>query len=146
MIPNLKLVSPGIWRGGQPENEEDYRQLSNLSILEITKLNSEKHEEEIVLAWKYGIRCFYVPIPFIEQLITEPCLDFVRDAVGFIQPGSFIHCEHGQDRTGLVIGLYRVLIEKWPVAKARQEMLDNGYHSILAGLEKAWYDLTKGLA
>ena len=37
----------------------------------------------------------------------------------------FVHCLHGEDRTGLIVGLHRVFHEGWDPAKAYQEMLDN---------------------
>ena len=54
----------------------------------------------------------------------------------------FIHCHHGQDRTGLIIGLYRVEAQGWAPAKAYQEMLVNGFHPNLAGLDKYFRDRT----
>ena len=43
----------------------------------------------------------------------------------------FVHCEHGQDRTGLIVGLYRVFTEKKSPAAAYKEMLAKGFHKIL---------------
>jgi protein tyrosine/serine phosphatase len=39
----------------------------------------------------------------------------------------FIHCEHGKDRTGLIVALYRVFYQGWPKAKAHNEMIALGH-------------------
>jgi protein tyrosine/serine phosphatase len=46
----------------------------------------------------------------------------------------FIHCKHGQDRTGLIIGLYRVFYQEWTPKEAYQEMIRYGFHPWLLGL------------
>jgi protein tyrosine/serine phosphatase len=43
----------------------------------------------------------------------------------------FVHCQHGQDRTGLIVGLYRVFSEHWSPADAYNEMLAKGFHQAL---------------
>jgi protein tyrosine/serine phosphatase len=48
-----------------------------------------------------------------------------------------VHCTHGQDRTGLIIGLYR-LNEGWTKDAAYKEMLVHHFHSSLHGLHEYW--------
>ena len=43
----------------------------------------------------------------------------------------FVHCQHGQDRTGLVMGLYRVESEHWQAGHAYEEMKTLGFHPSL---------------
>jgi protein tyrosine phosphatase (PTP) superfamily phosphohydrolase (DUF442 family) len=147
-IPNLKLVEASkignIWRGGQPEFMDDFVNLKVLGVSQIIKLNSESAEDEQDHCNTTGIAFFYCPITLTEQILTEPDLQSIRDAVGFIAEGTMVHCEHGQDRTGLVVALWRIS-QGWDVYDAREEMLAEGYHPILVGLEKAWNDLKKGL-
>jgi protein tyrosine/serine phosphatase len=46
-----------------------------------------------------------------------------------------IHCHFGEDRTGLIVGLYRVLVQRWPAAQAYKEMLDMGFHPKYTALD-----------
>ena len=39
----------------------------------------------------------------------------------------YVHCEHGKDRTGLVLALYRLRHDGWSAAKAAAEMADLGH-------------------
>ena len=45
----------------------------------------------------------------------------------------FIHCLHGKDRTGLIIGLYRVHYEHWPGRRLRGNAPDR-FNPALVGL------------
>jgi len=43
-----------------------------------------------------------------------------------------IHCQHGSDRTGLMIAMYRIIYQNWSKDEALDEMVNGGfgYHSI----------------
>lgn len=142
-ITGAKHDEIGIYRGPQPEQESDWLFLKIIGVTQIIKLNTELLNYEKAQCAKLGMELFYSPIPASEQILTEPDLQSLRDVVGFIHAGTFIHCEHGEDRTGLVIGLFRVLKQGWSRHDAYKEMLKRGYHPILLGLDKAWHDLTK---
>ena len=47
-----------------------------------------------------------------------------------------LHCEHGSDRTGYLIAMYRVVIEGWERERAIAEMTaeDNGFHDVYRSL------------
>lgn len=139
MIPNFAIVdegSPGVYRGGQPVTQEDWDSLKALGVQQVIKLNYNSEGSDA--AWTGEL--FRVPESFCEQLITEPDIEGILSAVAFIRPGTFIHCKHGQDRTGLVVGAYR-LKQGWTKAKAHAEMKAHGFHEVLFGLDRAWADL-----
>ncbi len=46
----------------------------------------------------------------------------------------FIHCQHGHDRTGLIMGLYRIQEQHWSAKEAYAEMLALGFHKQLVFL------------
>ena len=46
----------------------------------------------------------------------------------------FVHCMQGHDRTGLIIGLFRVFVEKWTPQAAHDEMMALGFTSILVSM------------
>lgn len=137
MIQNFATVEVGIYRGGQPD-AEGWAFLKSIDITQVIKLNEDSEAVDNV---PDGMELFEVEIPFIEQLLTEPVMSDLLTAVEFIAKGTFIHCKHCQDRTGLLIGMWRVLKCDWSKHRAYAEMLEHGYHPILLGLDKAWCDL-----
>jgi hypothetical protein len=135
-IPNFEQVSPNVWRGGQPSMEGwDY--LKTLGVQRVLKLNEGDEDR--------------MPANSRDMWVTSPAISLERQlGIGNIplselefdadlmEQGGFVHCEHGQDRTGLVVAIYRVRIQGWPVERAEKEMLDHGFHKELIGLWEAW--------
>ena len=134
-IPNFAAVEPGIYRGGQPD-ANGWKYLQELGVTQVIKLNEDSEAIDHV---PEGMALFKVQIPQGEQIITEPNMQYLEDAIGFIEPNTLVHCQHGQDRTGLVIGMYRVR-QGWSKSRAYDEMIAFGFHPELFGLAKAWED------
>ena len=136
-IPNFAPVGPGVWRGGQP-NAEGWEYLKSLGVRRDVKLNTGGADAD-ALASSNGMQVVYLPITFAQQTVGKPPPGQLAAAVAAIEPdGTFVHCERGQDRTGLVIGAYRVQTEHWTKAAAYQEMAAFGFHPLLRGLYWAW--------
>jgi len=139
-MKNFKLVEEGIHRGGQPVNDADWQLIQGSGVNQIVKLNSELTDYERSKCNDFGIQLMVDSIPWTQQIFTEPDLQSITDCVGFIKPGTYVHCENGQDRTGLIIGRWRVL-HGWTQKQAWDEMIANGFHVTEFGLVKAWFDL-----
>jgi tyrosine-protein phosphatase SIW14 len=130
-IPNFAEVEPGIFRGGQP-TPEGWSYLAAAGVSNVVKLNLEGEAKDPSSA-----RFIYIPIDIVQQTIG-PVRDYqISSAIANIRPGTFIHCSHGQDRTGLVIACYR-LSRGWTKPDAAAEMLAHGFHKSLHGLWEFW--------
>lgn len=48
-----------------------------------------------------------------------------------------VHCLHGADRTGIIIAMYRIVLQGWSISHAKEEMIQGnfGYHVIWRNLE-----------
>lgn len=134
-IPNFRQVAPGVYRGGQP-TAEGWQYLKTIAKWDV-KLNTGDDE----LARSAGLQVIHLPITFIQQTIGKPERSTLKSAVSAITDcetyGVFVHCTHGQDRTGLVVGAWRVS-QHWSKVQAYAEMVANGFHPILRGLYWSW--------
>ena len=144
MIPNFKPVHLNLWRGGQPESIDDWQKLAELGIKTVLKLNTEAEGSD-ELAGGFGVNVIARPIGLGEQLIECVPKGYLTETSKLIQAcmvagGVFVHCEHGEDRTGLVIGAYRVCDQGWTKDAAWLEMRENGFHELLLGLTIAWHE------
>ena len=136
-LPNFAQVCPGVYRGGQPADEGwDY--LYGVGVSNVIKLDTTEEGSDLG-ALARGMVVHGHPITLLEQLVTGPDLVEMNAALREIGPGTYIHCLHGEDRTGLLVGLYR-LQQGWTKEQAFREMLQHGYHMALMGLTDYWDD------
>lgn len=136
-IPNFLQVNDSIFRGGRPNNGDLQLIQKEESIKTVINLENIKSfiSQEKQVAIRLGLKFFSSPMdagvqPNDQQI--NQILDALKNINNF---PIFIHCHHGQDRTGLIIGLYRVEVQGWTPAKAYQEMLDAGFHPSIATLD-----------
>lgn len=132
-VPNLRQVDPGVWRCGQA-TPEGAAYLKTLGATDELKLNLRSEGPDFP-----GFKVHYHPLNIWDQWFHLSDKD-VLDAVAEIKPGTVIHCEHGEDRTGLICAVYRVTHDHWTKADAEKEMLANGFHKD----EFALWDWWKG--
>lgn len=135
-IPNFKQVNAGLYRGGRPTGG-DFSYLVSKGIktvisLEVPSTVSRERRQVTGKKMKFisiPLSVYYSPTDHeINQL-----LQYLQDPA--LQP-IFIHCMHGEDRTGLIMGLYRVEVDKWDPDVAYQEMLKMGFHPKYAPLDE----------
>lgn len=146
MIPNLKSVDEdkAIWRGGQPVTADDWQLLKSKGVTSVIKLNSDGGPTDLGAmpddgALDIGLSLYKVPMGLLTQIVAPlKAAQDIEQAIWFIVPGTFIHCSHGQDRTGLAVAMWRHKVCGWSKEAAQAEMLANGFHEALLGLWVAW--------
>jgi protein tyrosine/serine phosphatase len=158
-IPNFAAVNERqkIYRGGEPR-EEGWAYLKRLGVNTVVKLNTDKESCDSG-AKARGMKIICRPITRHQQMFGSPDFRTIECAVRDMRRGSvFVHCgsdsrskpnsvhalfdiQGGQDRTGLVVGCYRVWVEHQKKAKARAEMKSFHFHALLLpGLRNFWRD------
>ncbi|MGK5090042.1 tyrosine-protein phosphatase [Bdellovibrionota bacterium FG-2] len=128
-ITDFYTVSPGIYRGARP-GPLGLQALSEMGIKTILNLENDEDEVayELQIANSLGMIMVGAPIsPYFgpDDETVNLALSTLSDKENF---PIFIHCQHGHDRTGLIVGLYRVEHEGVAPGAAYQEMLDLGFH------------------
>ena len=156
-VPNLAQVDANIWRSGQITTQEGWdhiKQLANGRRVHVIKLNFDTEgSDDMAKAMGFDVHYFEIQ-PEGDQDIWDDVADtfrrpnehFVDAAVTFLSIGAansatdfwLVHCTHGQDRTGLIVGVYRVRQDHWSKERAYREMLDHNFHPLLYGLQEAW--------
>jgi tyrosine-protein phosphatase SIW14 len=151
--PNFYLVKTGIYRGGHPD-AGGLQYLKNLGITTIIDLEIGDFieatpwsiAEEIAGATALGINDIREPMSAFELAVSSSFDDEINRILAILADPSqkpvYVHCAHGQDRTGLVIGLERVFNEGWTPAAAWNEMLSYGFHEEFLGLDGYFFRKT----
>ena len=134
-ISNLFAVEQDIFRGGDP-TPEGWAWLKGEGVQVVVKLNTHSEGTDSI-AERIGMVVHRFPIPWWRQTIWHPSQRLIRGAVSLIKPRAYVHCEHGEDRTGLIVGCFR-LSQGWAEDDAWEEMIAHGFHCALQGLVRAW--------
>jgi tyrosine-protein phosphatase SIW14 len=126
-VPNLGEVSPTLYRGAQP-TREGFRKLADMGIRIVVDLRERHLEVERRQVTKLGMRFVAIPWNCFHPEDTDMArfLRLLRDNRG---KKVFVHCQTGDDRTGMMIAAYRMAEEGWTAAKAMNEMEAYGFTS-----------------
>ncbi len=138
---NVCVVTPNLIRGGQP-TAEGVSRLKHAGIRTIIDLRNEPAiiEREANVCRQLGVR--FVSIP-LDEFNVPASADSGRFLQAVNDPGNqpvYVHCLHGQDRTGAMVGLYRVMSQGWTADQAYEEMVARGFHPVFVNLARVVFD------
>ena len=142
-ITNCARVNDCVYRGAQP-NGEGIRSLARLgvrSIINLRMTNDVWFAEEGE-ARAMGITYTNVPMSGIGRPTDEQ----VAKVLSIIETSTapvFVHCQHGADRTGIIIACYRIRHDKWPSKQALQEAKEYGLSPLEIGMKHYVVDFAK---
>lgn len=123
-LSNLHQVTPNLYRGAQP-SALGMRSLEEMGIKTVINLR-DLHDDGDKLK---GTQLHYVRIrvdtfhPDYAEMVA-----FLKAATDPANQPVFVHCQHGADRTGMMVALYRIAVQGWAKADAIRELKDGGYH------------------
>ena len=122
VLPNFHKVNEQLYRGAQPL-PSGMKQLAALHIKTVINLRGEdeRTRDEEVEARAAGLRYFSVPLPGFGRPSDEQVnrvLAIINDSQNW---PVFVHCHHGEDRTGTIIAVYRISHDGWSAEEARKE-------------------------
>ena len=173
VIENFQQVSDGIYRGARPLDGKAFEELRDRGIRTVIDLQGGDIKSPI-FGWIAGITEFGENASWIQyeksaveflgmKFVNEPInsLDPLNGAQGYglgraialmKDPANYpiyVHCEHGIDRTGMLIALYRVFVQGWNRKAAHDEMVNMGhsaFRQIFTGdLDNFFWAATAGM-
>lgn len=140
-VKQFRTVNEGLYRGARP-NLEGLRALKKLGIRTI--LNIENHRSavdfEIREAKKLGMEVISIPLSWFWAPSDKDTARIQAILADTSLYPLFFHCKYGQDRTGLMAGLFRVFHDGWTPERAYREMLINGFHPEFVFLNQYFED------
>lgn len=156
LVPNFRQVSDVIYRGGNPMKEIDDKAglaaLKDLGVKVVINLQGadlddswegwiagqfqpgewpENRAEQKRYLEAEGIEVVSLPFRSYdsvgrkESVIVQKAVELLNGATS--DRPVFIHCEHGRDRTGLVVALHRMQNRAWTVRAAHEEWVASGH-------------------
>jgi protein tyrosine/serine phosphatase len=148
-ITNFHVVRKGLWRGAHPDatglaylKKQGVRTIISLETTGLFESSGKDIDAERTEAEKLGIAFVYKPTSSYLPVNGKQMDSVLAILADKTQQPVYVHCKHGEDRTGLVIGLERVEQEKWEAKDAYKEMLDLHFHRILVALNHYFEERT----
>lgn len=130
-LRNLARVDKGLWRSYQPRRA-GFRQLKRLGVKTVVSLRMTRSDRKYLK----GLGLQYKRIPLRPWNAKEDRLvQILRILTDPKNQPALVHCKHGADRTGLVVALYRVIVQGWTKDKALRELKRFGFHSVWKNLK-----------
>lgn len=153
-VPNFARVDDNVYRSGQITTQEGWNYVRTIAAgrhVHVIKLNFDTEGSDD-LAVKMGFDVHVLAIEprgdqdwwdDLKSVFRQPDETIVQEAERLLSsatPTDFfiVHCTHGQDRTGYVIGRHRVEHDGWTKDAAYQEMIVHHFHPELHGVHEAW--------
>jgi protein tyrosine/serine phosphatase len=126
-LPNFHRVDANVYRGGQP-GEGGMARLKEVGVRTVLNLRYERQQglAEEAAARVEGLQYFSIPMYGLvrpsDRQITR-ALEILQDPDNW---PVFVHCKRGSDRTGAVVGVYRVANSNWTAEQAIDEAMALG--------------------
>lgn len=137
-IPNLVQIEPGLYRGGEP-TAVGWAYLRAQGVRTVVQLDYDNERPSgVAPPASMLLKRFSMPPNDGDDLFRGPSVELLIMAADALAPGVFVHCRHGQDRTGAVVATYRRVHDHWTKKAALAEALRLGFHIELFGLLHAW--------
>jgi protein tyrosine phosphatase (PTP) superfamily phosphohydrolase (DUF442 family) len=135
-VPNLHRVSDKLYRSAQPDREgmENLKTLGINTVVNLRAFHSDRERLEATgLGYEHIVMAAWNPE-------YDDAVRFLRVVTDPARAPALVHCQHGADRTGVMIALYRVVVQGWNRHDAIREMVDGGY-----GFHAVWFNLAPWL-
>ncbi|MEW6736700.1 MAG: protein tyrosine phosphatase family protein [Acidobacteriota bacterium] len=128
-LPKFYRIDDHYFRGAQP-SEAGFRKLAEMGVKVVVDLrdaNGERDDREEQLVTKLGMRYINLSISTFRAPEEEQIQRFVALMQERESQPVFVHCWRGNDRTGLITGIYRVEFYNWTGEQAYKEMKEHGF-------------------
>jgi len=136
-LPNFHLVTPGIYRGAAPTKQglATLKKMGIHTIIDL-RISPKLVKEEKARAAAMGFTWLNLPMgsePPTEKQVTTLLAVLAKAP----KESVFVHCQYGADRTGCMIGIYRVAVQGWTFEDAYKEMRRYGFKKHLTKMADA---------
>jgi len=137
-IPNFHTVAPGIYRGAAPTNAGlvDLKAMGVKTIIDL-RISPRLVKKEKIEATRLGFNWINLPMGSDPPTKREVAI-FINTLQQAPSKPVFVHCQHGADRTGCMIGIWRETQQGWPFAQTFAEMRKYGF-------QRRWVKLTEAV-
>lgn len=120
---NLYRMAPDLYRSALPRSQ-DWPQLQHLGVTTVINFYQQGDGQ-----WLRDPRVRQVHLPLHTDRIDDSDVIEVMRSIRQAQAQGpvLIHCKHGQNRTGLIAAMYRMIYQDWSKEQVLAEMAGGGF-------------------
>ena len=129
-IHNAGKIDDVLYRGAQPKEAglEELKKLGITTIVDLRGEDREKFEWERRGAEALGMHIVHIPVSGWAPPSDEQVAQFLQLFRDGPRQKVFVHCRFGDDRTGVFVATYRMVVDKWSPEQAMGEMYFFGFN------------------
>jgi protein tyrosine phosphatase (PTP) superfamily phosphohydrolase (DUF442 family) len=121
-LKNWYKVDADVYRSEQP-TREGFKEIKAKGIKSVINLRFEHSDAALV----EGLDLVLIEVRMTAWDFSEDDVVRALKAIESAPKPVLVHCQHGSDRTGLVVAMYRVVYLNWPKEEALAEMRRGGF-------------------
>jgi tyrosine-protein phosphatase SIW14 len=131
IFSNLYALNDTIYRCEQP-NSLGFIKLNNIGIKSVLNLCLPNKDKNLI----YRLPLNLYNVKMVASNIRDKKIIKALKILKTAPKPIVIHCNHGSDRTGVVIAMYRIIFQNWTKEKALNEMKNGeyGFHKIYSNI------------
>ena len=122
-VGNFGRMSDHLYRGAQP-TDDGFASLRSMGIETVVRfsLGEEGSTAERKVVEGLGMQFVNLPWSSVHEPTSEQVVTFLTLLRDHPDYKVFVHCKAGSDRTGVMVALSRIALDRWTVADALDEM------------------------
>jgi protein tyrosine/serine phosphatase len=141
-VPHLFQVNDGLYRSGHLDaagfDELDAKGIK--SVLSLEDYPAADAAAENALAVQHHMTYVNLPMSGYDKPEVATIEVALAQIAKLPQP-VLVHCFLGRDRTGIVVGAYRITHDGWDAQRAIKEMRDRGHLTSLYWWDDVLYEI-----
>jgi protein tyrosine/serine phosphatase len=133
-LPNLHRVSETLYRGAQP-TADGMKNLEAMGIKTVVNLRALHSDSDELKGTSLLSSRIYFKTWHPEE---EDIVAFLKIVTDPNRQPVFVHCQHGADRTGMMVAMVRMAVQGWSKEEAIREMTEGGF-----GFHPIWQNIVE---
>lgn len=131
-VSNLHKVTDTIYRSAQPSTD-GMKTLEWMGIKTVVNLRGFHSDKDRIRGTVLVERAVSMHAWNVDRTEVVKALRILTDPAG---APYLLHCQHGADRTGMIMAMYRIVVQGWSKEQAIDEMVNGGYgfHSVWSNI------------
>ena len=138
-LPNAGKVNDSLFRGAQPHSEgiEELKKLGITTVVDLRGENPALVERERKQAESLGLHFVNIPVSGWSPPTNAQVAQFLS-LFADKKEKIFVHCQFGNDRTGVFVAAYRMAHDRWLPRQAIKEMYFFGFNGFFHPAMKSY--------